>query len=171
MKYIRKLCNKKGFSLFESIVALLIISLLTIAIATGVKTAASVYKKSLFLSESDVLAATIDTALSDVLRFSSNITKEADGTVQFTNANYSVRNGHFLIKDGWLYLNLTDDAKDAPLSALLNGGIYTSMKIDSYTLDYTLVDNDVVFKVNYMIQSKDDSALEKSYESYFRTIN
>jgi prepilin-type N-terminal cleavage/methylation domain-containing protein len=171
MKGLRKLCNRKGFSLFESIVALLIISLLTIAIATGVKTAASVYKKSLFLSESDVLAATVDIALSDVLRFSTNITEEVDGTVQFTNANYSVRNGHFLLKDGWLYLNLTDekadDAEDAPLAALLNGGIYTSMKIDSYRLDY----NDGVVSGNYVIQSKKDSALEKSYEFYFRTIN
>ncbi|MDD4844932.1 MAG: prepilin-type N-terminal cleavage/methylation domain-containing protein [Anaerotignum sp.] len=171
METLRKLCNGKGFSLFESIVALLIISLLTIGVATGVNTAASVYKKSLFLSESDVLAATVDTALSDVLRFSSNITEQADGTVQFTNANYSVRNGHFLLKDGWLYLNLTnekmDDAEDAPLAALLNGGIYTSMKIDSYILDY----KDGVFSGSYVIQSKEDSALEKSYEFYFRPIN
>ncbi len=167
---MKKLWSKCGFSLFESIVALLIISLLTIGITTAVNAAADIYKKSLFVSEGEVLAATVDTALSDVLRFSSAINKE-DGVIQFTNANYSVNNGHFVLNDGWLYLNLTnekaDDAEDAPLVALLNGGIYTSMRIDSFTLNY----DKGVFSGNYVIQSKKDSALEKSYDFYFRTLS
>lgn len=167
---MKKFCSQKGFSLFESIVALLIISLLTIGIATAVNAASSIYKKSLFVSEGEVLAATVDTALSDVLRFSSAVNEE-DGVIQFTNANYSVNNGHFVLNDGWLYLNLTnekaDDAEDAPLVALLNGGIYSSMKMKFFTLSY----HDGVFSGNYIIQSKKDSALEKRYDFYFRTLS
>lgn len=169
MKGIKKCLNKGGFSLFESMVALLIISILTIGITTAVNAAASIYKKSLFVSEGEVLAATIDTALSDVLRFSSSISEE-DGIIQFTNENYNVVKGHFVLKKGWLYLNLTDekadDADDAPVVALLNGGIYTSMVIDSFTLHY----QDGVFSGSYVIQSKENSALRKDYTFYFRTL-
>lgn len=170
MKGIKKCLNKGGFSLFESMVALLIISILTIGITTAVNAAASIYKKSLFVSEGEVLAATIDTALSDVLRFSSSVSEE-DGKIQITNENYSVVKGHFVLKKGWLYLNLTDEkadsADDAPLVALINGGTYTSMKIDSFTLNY----KDGVFSGSYVIQSKDDSNLRKNYTFIFRTLS
>jgi Tfp pilus assembly protein PilV len=170
MKGIKKCLNIGGFSLFESMVALLIISILTIGITTAVNAAASIYKKSLFVSEGEVLAATIDTALSDVLRFSSSVSEE-DGKIQITNENYSVVKGHFVLKKGWLYLNLTDEkadgADDAPLVALINGGTYTSMKIDSFTLNY----KDGVFSGSYVIQSKDDSNLRKKYTFIFRTLS
>ncbi|WP_304509183.1 type II secretion system protein [Anaerotignum sp.] len=170
MAGMKKLINQRGFSLFESMVALLIIALLTVGISTGVKAAAGIYKRSLFVSEGDVLAATLDTALSDVLRYSSSISEE-DGTVQFTNTNYSMVNGHLVLKDGWLYLNLTDeeadDASDPSLTLLLSGGIYSSMEIESFTLNYS----DGVFSGNYVIQSKEDAALEKSYDFYFRTLS
>lgn len=169
MRGLRKLSKQKGFSLFESVVALLVIALLTVGVSTGVKAASSIYQKSLFHSEGEVLAATVDTALSDVLRFSTSI-KEEDGIIKFTNSNYSVTDGHLFLKDGWLYLNLTDEkadtASDAPLSALLSGGIYSSMKIDSFTLDY----NEGVYSGSYEIQSKENSALKKSFDFYFRTL-
>ena len=76
MKALKKLCSQKGFSLFESMVALFIISILTVGITTAVNAVANVYKKSLFVSEGEMLAATIDIALSDLLRFSSDVMEE-----------------------------------------------------------------------------------------------
>ncbi|KAF5077310.1 hypothetical protein DSECCO2_152120 [anaerobic digester metagenome] len=172
MKALKKLGGQKGFSLFESMVALFIISILTVGITTAVNAAANVYKKSLFVSEGEVLAATIDIALSDLLRFSSDITEE-DGIVEFTNTGYNVKKGHLFLDSGLLYINLTeekpDDAIDAPLATLINLGVYSSMKIKegSFKLNYV----EGVFSGNYVIQSKDDSTLEKNYEFFFRTVN
>lgn len=172
MKALKKLCSQKGFSLFESLVALFIISILTVGITTAVNAAANVYKKSLFVSEGEMLAATIDIALSDLLRFSSDVMEEG-GVVKLTNLGYNVRKGHLFLDSGLLYLNLTDekpdDALDAPLAPLINLGAYSSMKIKegSFKLNYA----EGVFSGQYVIQSKDDSTLEKRYEFYFRTVD
>ena len=169
MKGLKKLGNKRGFSLFESIVALLVISILTVGITTGVNAAVSVYKKSLSYTEAEVLATTIDIALSDVLRYSSSIDKkEEEGkedVIHFTNANYGVINGYLCLRDGRIYLNQTFEEDDgAP--PLLNGGMYTSMKIDSFTLTY----KDEFFSGEYEVQSKENSTLNKSYNFCFRTL-
>lgn len=170
MKKVKKFRWQRGFSLFESMVALLIIGFLTIGVSTGIHVASNIYTKSVFHSEGEVLAATIDTALSDILRFSTSV-KEEDGMIRFTNANYSMLNGHVFVKDGWLYLNLTgdeaEDASEASLAPLVSGGMYTSMKITSFTLEY----NKGLFSGTYTIESKKDSRLKKTYDFYFRTLS
>lgn len=167
---MKKIKSNKGFSLFEATATLLIISLLTISITIAVRASTSIYRKSVFISEGDILAATIDVVLSDVLRFASDVNEE-DGVIQFTNANYSINNGHLFVNGGWLHVNLTneknDDEEDAPVVVLLNGGMYTTIKIESFSLNYI----DGVFSGNYVIQSKSDHNLKKSYEFYFRTLN
>ncbi len=165
MKVLQKIANCKGFSLLESMAALLIISILTVGITTGVNAASKIYQQSLFVSEGDILAATVDTALSDVLRFSSEISEE-DGVVSFTNANYSVKKGHLLSESGWLYLNLRGE-EDAPLVLLLNNGVYSSMEINSFQLSYA----EGVFSGSYEIKSKKDDTLVKKYAFHFRTLS
>lgn len=169
MRGLKKLRSQSGFSLFESILALLIVVILTTGITVGVNAAQTIYQRSVFYSECQVLAATLDTALSDVLRFSSDVVEE-DGVVKFTNANYSVVKGHITRKDGWLYLNLSDEKadteEDAPLTLLLNGGVYSSMELTQFTMHYA----DSVFSGSYEIVSKQNRNLKKSYDFYFRTL-
>lgn len=172
MKLFRKLNSRKGFSLLESMAALMIVSILTVGIVTCTNAASRIYYKSLFVSEGDILAATIDTALSDLLRFSSEITVKKKGDeISFTNANYSIIQGHLFLKDGWLYINQTDTkldfAEDAPVAVLLNNGTYSSMEISSFTLKY----QDGVFSGTYEIKSKKDEALTKDYSFNFRTLS
>ena len=64
----RALRKKAGVSIAETLVALLIVSLLTMGIATGVAFAARQYNKSVIQSESRVLCSTLTAAISDKLR-------------------------------------------------------------------------------------------------------
>ena len=66
----KKLKSNRGFTLVEMLVALAIVVMLSLMISVGSSVGAQVQRESTFVAQSDVLASTINTALGDVLRYS-----------------------------------------------------------------------------------------------------
>lgn len=130
--------RQKGFTLVETLAAMLIVSLLSVALVAGVSAAINVRSGELFDSESELLASAVNTALGDLLHYSTYAETEREET-SFSNPGYGILRGHLLLKDGRFYINTADcgdgDA-DATLLSLVSSGTYTNMKIDSFTLEY-----------------------------------
>ncbi len=170
MKKNSKLKRKGGFSLIESIVTLTIVLLIAVTVTIGISASNRFYRKSLFYSESEILSSTIDIALSDVLRYSSNVITE-DDVVSFSNSNYSVVNGHLLVKDDRIYINLSDENPDdvmGPyLKALIGNNTYTAINATALSLDYS----DGVYTGSYTLTSSYDTTLSKTFDFTFRTLS
>ena len=172
LKITKKLKSSKGFSLLETLVALIIVLLVASCVTIGISASNRVYKRSLFVSESDLTASTIDIALSDVLRYAYNINcaDDTNTVASFSNKNYSIEDGHFVIKQGFLYINTTgepDDKIGDYLKPLIGGSTYTASKMIDFQLNY----NDGEFTGSYTLQSKMYSDLSKTFTFSFRTIS
>lgn len=91
-----KLCSSGGYTVLESLAAMIIVVILLSAIATGTAVSVTVYKQSTSLSEGEVLSSTLFEAISDELRFASNITVVGGGDDHlntFTSVNYGLGAG------------------------------------------------------------------------------
>ena len=83
-----KLRGRKGTTLAELLLAVLIMSLLTLAIAAGVGTAVRVYNSSKTYSEAHVLGNTVLEELRNTLRFAENAEVSGGDTVTFDSSAY-----------------------------------------------------------------------------------
>ncbi len=127
--------KKRGFTFVETLVALLIVTLLSMAVMTGIRIAWNAHEKALFSSESEILADTINTSLGDLLHYASYDGADTDGTVQFSSQEYGVLNGSIWIDKGRLYVKTSSDEKASQLR-LINEGAYTSIDIDAFQMTY-----------------------------------
>jgi len=155
--------RRAGFTLVEALVCILILNLLTLAVVTGTGAATQVYHKAVFVSESGLLADSVDTALSDVLRYATDPTVD-NGTVRFDNANYSVSGGTILCSsDGRLELEQTQGGTPV---LLLSKGVYAGKKLTDFTLTY----EDGAYSGSYTISS--GSAGAQQTETFrFQAVN
>ena len=155
----------RGFTLVETLVALLIVALLTAALMTGVAVAAGVYSDARFASESGMLANTVNTALGDILHFS---TCQRDGeNVSFTNRSYGITAGHFLLRDGQLLLSPTETEEEDALLSLISSGAYTDLQITQFSLSYD--ETTALFAGSYTISGTARQNTEISF--VFRSLN
>lgn len=95
MKQIqKKLRSRRGMSLTEVLVAMLILGLVTLGAAVGVNSSMNVYRQSVSLSDSRMLSSTLATALMDELRYAREpqtvTTGEGVSVVTFTSRNFGV---------------------------------------------------------------------------------
>lgn len=65
----RALRGRSGYTLVELLAALVVLSLMTAMVSTGVSAGARAYERAQFSSQADMLSATVNTALSDAFRF------------------------------------------------------------------------------------------------------
>lgn len=156
---------RRGFTLTETLVAVLILTLLTGAISVGISTAVKAKSQLLFTSESDLLASTLHIALGDVLHYATDPATDAGGAVSFTNLNYGVVQGHLLESEGKLYLSTAADAAATRLT-LVSDGAYTGLKISAFSLTYA----DGLFTGQYTITGG-DAALTKTVPFVFQPLN
>lgn len=157
-----RLRSKKGFTLVELLAALLILTLMLSVVSAGISMAFTIYRKSLFISESETLSATVDTALSDVLRFAENVATDKDGQVSMlTNDYYGISYSMIGIdSDGYIVYN-TD-------LLLIGTGAYTSLRIKDFSLQY---DNTAhVFSGSYTIYNRKDTSMSKDFSFTFRSV-
>ena len=75
---MHKLRSRRGMTLTEVLVALLILSLVTVGVAAGVGASVRVYRQATEASDAHMLASTLSTALMDELRYARDI--QADGS-------------------------------------------------------------------------------------------
>ena len=130
--------KKKGFTFVETLVALLIVSLLSAVVLTGIRSAWSVHDDALFASESEILASTINTALGDVLHYSSYDLNGSQGTseiVRISNQNYGILRGDIEADDGKIYIKVSDDENSSRL-VLISDGAYTNIRVTDFSLKY-----------------------------------
>ena len=139
---------KKGFTFTETLVALLIVALLSAVVLTGIRSAWSVHDDALFSSESEILASTINTALGDVLHYSSyerNGSTATGSIVKISNQNYGILRGSLEVDDGKLYIKVSDDEQSSKL-VLISDGAYTNISVTSFRLSYMAYDGGSVPK-------------------------
>ena len=83
---MKKLKNKKGFTLVEMLACCITLLLITGVCTLGTHVALDSYNRSLFVSESQMLESTLDLYLGDILR---HATIKSDGIVK-ESGNYGV---------------------------------------------------------------------------------
>lgn len=163
---MKKLRKSNGFTLIEMLVATLVLVLIAGAITVGMRTTSSVFWKHDFAASSDTLASTVNDALSDVLRYAEYDGVSGDGTALFSNDEYNVSGGTFMLSQdgtnaasvGKLYIVDAADAK-----ALVNVGTYDSLGITDFSMTYA----DGIYSGNYTVT---DGTESKSIDFAFRTL-
>lgn len=162
---MKKLLSRKGFTLVETLVTLLIVTLLTGAITVGITTAVGVHGDVLFASQSDLLASALNTAIGDVLHFATDVSGETDPSFQNPAYGLDGESGQFDIIDGRLYLSnalLADGGRDHLL--LVGDGMYTNLYIENFDITYS----DSRFDGSYTIT---DGKHTKEIKFTFRPVN
>ena len=176
---MRKLKNKKGFTMIEMLVCVITMVLLCMIVTTGSNLATMSMNASLFESESQMLKATLDLNLGDILRHATDVVVEENDVEKnvksFCNSAYYVDNGHIYVetKDSGItgagYLVCSSDSDGSSRGFLVaNKGIYVKeMYVTDFKLSY---DEDTrVFSGSYVIVSKLTTATKKC-EFSFRSI-
>lgn len=158
--------RNKGFTLVETLVSLLILLLISVGVTAGVGAAGRVYRSSLFASESELLSDTLETALSDVLRYSTVVNGASD-PVTFRNPNYiDMADCSLSLTEGRIVLQPDGADPDAEGNPLLSDGAYSSMKITAFTLTY----DGETYIGSYTIESTAQTGLEKTCTFCFRPL-
>ena len=168
--------KKKGFTFVETLVALLIVSLLSAVVLTGIRSAWSIHDDALFASESEILASTINTALGDVLHYSSYEQSGSQGTseiVRISNQNYGILRGDIEADDGKIYIKVSDDKNSSKL-VLISDGAYTNIKVTDFSLKYMSHDQSTdypegTFYGSYTLEGTDGQTKKITYA--FQPIN
>lgn len=96
--FFRKLRSRRGMTLSEVLTAVLVLGLLTAAIAAGTASAAKVYHRSVAASEAQNLVDTLTDTLSEELRYARNIRVLEDNSVVFDSETFG--SGVSVLNDG-----------------------------------------------------------------------
>ena len=87
MRAVReKLRSRRGLTLTELLVAMLILSLVTVGVATGISASLRVYRQATETSDAQMLTSTLSTALMDELRYARDVSGTDDPT--FTSGTF-----------------------------------------------------------------------------------
>lgn len=197
---MKKLKQKKGVTLMEMIVALLVLVFLVIGIGTGMDAGMRVYNESIFQSDSATLCGILNTSIGDILRYAEDVRTPQKGAMYvdqngtgfvdsngslvenlsfvFTNIDYYVQDAYFFVpKDAdnerYGVLQLKTLRKDT-VTDLVNTGAYPDLKVTDFRVLYVEPDaeNDGgYFKVDYTVSSKSDSSKTKDVTFYVRLMN
>lgn len=114
-----------GFTLVEMLAAIVVLVLVSSVVAVGISTGLKVYEQSKFVSESDLLASTINEALADPCRFYNPDTDSIkyNGNTIY-NPSLKLSNGQIKV------VGYSDTSLTKTLSiSLLNSGAYTNCKV------------------------------------------
>ena len=173
--------NEQGMTLMELLVCILILSLLVVAMGTGMDTAMKLYGEAQFETDSAMLAGILNTALEDLLADTRNVRVDGE-VVRFTSEAYGIQDGSLEIAHGMLGLLRQDSWQ-----LLVNTGIYPHLAVSRVAVRYgppgeilelTLLDGTRVethrggvFYVTYRIESKDDPARCRDVELLVRQLD
>ena len=194
---LKKLKSKAGMSLMEVMVALLIMVLLIVGMGTGMDAGMRVYADAHFESSSASMASIVNTALTDVLRYTQNIhepettlTPSPIGNLVFTNLEYGLRDAYFVIPSdgqgkGFIQI-IAPTADGIKQKALVNSGSFPELQIIDFSITYIAkgesgsftmvngtsqtVDDGGLFYIKYKIASKDGTK-SRDAETIVRLMN
>ena len=176
----KQLNHRRGFTLVELLCAMLVMALLGMVVSVGISTAVRVQRESTFIAHSDVLTATLNTSMSDVLRFATVNTQKTedrdDGHIYFSNQEYMITDGYIFVDgDGrvGVHMNDTDDT----VRYFISNGAYTGLEVQAegaaseggFSLSYDK--NTRLFTGTYTVREKTSGdPLTKASEFAFRCM-
>ena len=132
-----KACSRRGMTLSEVLVALLIFSLVTVGVAAGVGASLRVYREATESSDAQMLASTLATALMDELRYA----RDVSGTDAPTFTSDTFGEGVSVSVDENGYVTVGGEK-------LLSDAAYAGLRVTT-EVSYT----DGVFDVELTVQS------------------
>lgn len=178
----RKLRGHGGMTLMEMLAAIAILALLSSMIFIGAQTAVLSTRKSTFAAECQTVSDTINTALSDPLRYATDITVDSGGNVTaYSNPNYQIADGTVTVgvnqgstSDlGLIYL--------ASGKLLLNAASYSDLVVvpenfspgAPYSSSFKLTYNNSThtFTGSYELYDPINKLLSGTYSFLFRNVN
>lgn len=164
--------NRRGFTLAETLAALVVVILLAMSVQIGTMTALRARTASRFQSESEILAATLNSALGDMLHYATCAKYIAtSGLVYINNPGYGIVNGQILAKDGRLYVNATTSLSasdpNATLLTLTGAGAYTDLTVSGFKMLYDK--DNCLFYGSYEINGPEQA--KKTIDFAFRSLN
>ena len=184
---ISKITGKAGMTLVEMLVSLLILVLLTAGINTVMAVGSNVYHVAASHTKMSVLAADINTTLTDILRFSDiKMVESAETDYVITNLEYGLRDAYFgCDENGFLKIYfLTESGSSKEPKALLNSGHYFAASSGATSGDAPdfAVKNDLqiiphtdargtYFEVKYTIVNTVDSTQYQQIDTVVRLAN
>lgn len=163
---LHKLKSKAGMTLMEMMVSLLIMVLLVLAMGTGMNAGVRVYNDANFESNSASLAANINTALTDMLRYAQDVktpTGEGAPDFVFTNLEYGLRDAYVECDENGIlkiYFWAESAGGTTPTvpepKALVNSGSYNKLTVkDDFTITPYEDTRGRYFLIDYTITSPD----------------
>ena len=166
---MKKLKNNKGYTFVEMMACVVILLLVALISGTGMNLALNNYNLQVFESDSQMLESTLNMYLSDILRYSSEVKSDTDGTViSFTSDAYYIDEGNFVIEDGYLLCTSTLALEGTKGIMIANEGVYANtLFIKEFALEYDSAKG--VFTGSYVIASNVTDST-KTCEFSFRKI-
>ena len=172
---MKRVKDKKGLTLVEMLVCVITLLMVGAICATGTGISIKSYQESRFESNSQMLQSSIETVLSDILRYASNVKTTSEGVVEsFDNLDYGMITGTVLIsssEEGNTEKRFVIKRYEAASDMLmLSHNAYAGdLYVDNFELKYDSETN--VFSGSYKIKSKTMSNdYEKHCSFYYRTI-
>ena len=168
---MKKIKNKKGFSLTEMLVCVVTLLMVGSICATGTGMSVKSYQQSKFESESQSLKSTLETGIADILRFTSDVKSEGQN-VKFTNQYYQIEQGYIDVDaEGHFIVHQNGSATFALVgSNAYAGDLYIVRDSANDEEDFTLTYQNNVFTGKYTIKSKTVNGLSKKCTFTYRTI-
>lgn len=149
-----KLRSRQGMTLTEVLVALLILSLVTVGVAAGVGASVRVYRQAAEASDAQMLTSTLSTALMDELRYARDI--QADGS--FTSDTFGEGSS----------VEVSDGRITVGGEKLLSDAAYAGLRVkDSITVTYA----GGVFHVELTVQSGTEDRDIRTVSFAVRALN
>ena len=197
---MRKLKQKNGVTLMETVVALLVVVFLVLGMDSGMNAGMRAYSDSIFQSDCATLTGILNTSIGDILRYAEDVRTPKAGAMYvdqngtgfvdsngslveglsfvFTNRDYYVQDAYFFVpkdtdNERYGVLQLKTLRKDT-VSDLVNTGAYPDLKVTDFAILYIEPDAETeggYFKVDYTVSSKSDSNKTKDVTFYVRLMN
>ena len=166
---LRKIKNKKGFSLIEMIVCVFTLTMIGLICTVGLNMATKSYNESLFESGSQMLESMVNTSVGDVLRYSYDVAVDGSNNVtSLSNATFGMNHGTIALNaEGKLVL-----VKSGSEVLLIGENVYAE---DMYLTDFAVTYNPstYVYTGSYKIKSKlteQEKTISFTYKSILESI-
>ncbi len=127
--------SRAGFSLAETLIAILILLMVSAIVAGAIPTASNVYAKTVDAANAQVLLSTVITALRDELSTASTITSAAGTTIEYVSGN-----------DGYHKIELSTDADEPGIRLYYKGTVDESNGKVTYEYSRLLVSSKAATK-------------------------
>ena len=178
---MKKLKNAKGFTLVETLTCMIILVILGGICSTGMNVAMKSYQETVFESNSQTLASSLELYMNDILRYATDVKTDADAEAVegyrpvegFTNPAYQIYEGMIAVPsegetEGKMVIYTRPEGESARKQFLIVGeGMYAeNMYIADFTLKYNATTQ--CFEGEYKIKS---NSMVRTYTFGCRTIS